>query len=130
MIHLLWKRLQKEEITAGSAEIADESHVVLRVHLCARACVCVHVCILCFQLLQFEDMHRLCVTGCTEEVAFRTEGQRADTDIPADTNPTRTKCIRITTKAVTFSLMHGSAAVTALCVSDVSGPIITATDHV
>lgn len=80
----------KDKFLQQSAEIADESHLILCVHLFVR--------ILCFQLLQFEDMHRLRVTGCTEELAFRTEGQRTDTDIPADTNPTWTKGICITTK--------------------------------
>lgn len=127
LLTLFSRTEDKEKFLQQSAEIADESHFVLCVHLCVR--------ILYFRLLQFEDMHRLCVTGSTEELAFRTEGQRADTDIPADTNPTWTKCICITTTQiyslnVCGGLMSGSAAVTALCVPDVRGQIITATDHV
>lgn len=69
------------------------------------------VSILCFQLFQFEDMHRLCVTRYTEELAIRTEGQRADADIPADTHKANMENMRLHTKQlhslnVCRGLMH------------------------
>lgn len=80
-------------------------------------------------------MHRLCVTRHTKELAIRTEGQRADADIPADTHKANMENMHLHTKQlhslnVCRGLMHCSAAVTDLCVSDVSGQVITATDHV
>lgn len=80
-------------------------------------------------------MHRLCVTRHTKELAIRTEGQRADADIPADTHKANMENMHLHTKQlhslnVCRGVMHCSAAVTDLCVSDVSGQVITATDHV